>query len=221
MNKLSLIGKRFNRLLVISEAPVRKQKSFWNCACDCGNELVICGSGLMNGQTQSCGCLQKERASAATFKHKATKTTEYYSWVNMKTRCYNRKCEDYKDYGGRGIAVCDKWRNDFVAFLEDMGKKPSKRHSIDRINTDGNYEPNNCRWGTDEVQSRNKRSNRWFEHNGIKMILDDWADYFGCHQGNLSNSIKTRGFDGVYDFYMQKYGSLPVNTFVKREYQKY
>ncbi len=212
MNKLNLIGKRYGKLTVISEdGRSNIGGCMWLCKCDCGNTKRTAGINLQSGNTNSCGCLQRERCKEALTKHgRSKRCTEYYSWVNMKTRCYNQKCADYKDYGGRGITVCDRWLNSFENFLADMGEKP-KGCSIDRIITNGNYEPGNCRWSTDLVQSRNKRTNRWIEFNGLKMILQDWADYFGVNQGNLSQSIKARGIEGVYNFYLTKHGSLPYN----------
>lgn len=214
MNRLNLIGKRFNRLLVISEAKVVKQKTFWNCVCDCGNNVVVWGSAMTTGQTQSCGCLQKERASQAKFKHGVSNSTpEYRTWVNMKTRCYNKRLAE-PDYFGRGIKVCDRWlgENGFVNFLSDMGNRPSGLYSIERLDSKGNYEPGNCKWGTEEQQVRNKRNNVWIEHSGLKMILSDWARYFGVDQGNLAMSIKAKGIAKVYQFYLNKHGTLPSKT---------
>ena len=214
MNVLDIIGKKSGRLTVIEKAVTRNQKSYWLCLCECGNKVEVIGSNINNGNTQSCGCLQKERTSKAKFKHGLTSTPEYYAWVNMKTRCYNETVEDYPDYGGRGIIVCDRWLGDkgFENFLSDMGKKPSPGHSVDRINTNGIYEKDNCRWGTEEQQVRNKRNNVWIECNGIKMILSDWARYFGVDQGNLAASIKAKGIYRVYEFYLEKHGILPSKT---------
>lgn len=210
MKKLELIGIRFNRLIVISEAPVRLQKTYWNCLCDCGNKCKVWGSALKTGQTQSCGCLQKQRLSESVFKHGiSNKTPEYRAWVNMKTRCYREIGNDYKDYGARGIRVCDRWLNSFVNFLADMGKKPSKLHSIERNNTDGDYEPNNCCWAIEDVQVRNKRNNVWIEYKGERKILTDWARYFGVDQGNLAASLRVKSMETVYNYYLNKYGKLP------------
>lgn len=206
MNKLNLVGKTFYRLSVISEAYNNGNgKSMWLCKCECGNLLTITGSNLMNGTTKSCGCLQKERTSKSRYIHGCShKTSEYSSWTNMKTRCYNNKSEDYNDYGGRGIMVCERWKNSFDNFIKDMGEKPSAQHSLDRMNVNGNYEPNNCKWSTDSEQTRNKRSNVWYEHNGMKMILQDWANYLGASQGNLWHCIKLRGYEAAFQYYLNK-----------------
>lgn len=111
--------------------------------------------------------------------HGKTQTTEYRSWASMKNRCYNNKLVDFKNYGGRGIIVCDRWLNSFENFYRDMGKKPTAGHSIDRFpNKNGNYEPTNCRWATKVEQVRNQRSNIWIEYNGKKMLQKDWETYF-------------------------------------------
>lgn len=212
--RLELSGLTFGRLTVIKSVPnnYKVQKSTWECICVCGTITIVVGSNLINGTTKSCGCYQRSQTSISKLKHgHSNSTTEWHSWVNMKTRCYNIKSADYKYYGGRGIIVCERWKFNFDNFLLDMGLKPSPTHSLDRINTNGNYEPNNCRWGTQEQQARNKRTNKWFEYNGVKMILADWAKYFGVDQGNLHISIKSKGFDNVYKFYYEKHnGNLPV-----------
>lgn len=100
---------------------------------------------------------------------------EYYVWCSMKERCYNSKANNFKNYGGRGILICDRWKNSFNDFLSDMGKRPTKKHSLGRIENDGNYEPNNCAWQTAEEQNNNKRSNIFFEHNGTTLTLKQWS----------------------------------------------
>ena len=220
MKKLDLIGQKFNRLTCISEPKVIKQKTCFIFKCDCGNEVEICGAAVKNGNTKSCGCYQKEMAKKSNTTHTKTHTNEYYSWTNMKTRCCNKNSQDYYNYGGRGIKVCDRWLNSFKNFYEDMGKKPSSIHSLDRINVDGNYCKENCRWATIIEQARNKKKCIIYTtKNGLSMILQDWANYFGIHQANLSHSIKTKSIDELYEYYKVKYnGVFPDGT--KREYKK-
>jgi hypothetical protein len=152
----------FGRLIVVEEVqPYRKpsgqtQRQF-KCRCECGNEITTKLFYLNKGQTKSCGCLNLELIKQRPVKHNKSKTKEYKAWLHMKGRCYNPKTIQFKYWGGRGIKVCDRWKNSFENFLEDMGFKPSLSHSLDRINVDGNYEPSNCRWATPEVQSRNRR----------------------------------------------------------------
>lgn len=132
---------------------------------------------------------------------------EYSTWMNMKNRCYSIKNKDYHHYGGRGIKVCNRWlgKNGFKNFLSDMGKKPTSKHSLDRFpNKNGNYTPKNCRWATQDQQTRNTRRNHWIKHNGKRMILADWARYFGVWPGSLLVSIKRHSFAYMYEFYRNK-----------------
>jgi len=144
--RLNLVGKRFVKLTVLSYVETRNG---WKCKCDCGNEVITRGSRLSSGRVKSCGCYSKH-GHAPTNNHSST----YISWVHIIGRCNNPKSDKYKNYGGRGIKVCDRWLN-FVNFLEDMGIRPIGK-SIDRINNDGNYEPGNCRWATRSEQELNK-----------------------------------------------------------------
>lgn len=214
MKKLSLIGKKFNRLTVIDYAGILNQHTRWVCVCDCGNKRIVLGFQLTTGQVKSCGCSKKELISKANFRHgQSYKTSEYVTWVNIKTRCYNKKVND-PDYLGKGIKVCDRWldkKNGFINFICDMGKKPTSSHSIERNNSNGNYEPNNCRWATVKEQVRNKSNNNWITYNDRRMILQDWANYFGVHQANLTNSLKSKSIKDVYEFYYKKYNGVFPN----------
>jgi hypothetical protein len=154
--KLDLAGQRFSRLLVLSEAEGRaNSKVRWLCRCDCGALTIVASSNLRNGHIRSCGCLKKGSRNAVT--HGREGTTEYNSWRSMLRRCRNPKAANYRFYGGRGVTVCERWLS-FEGFFADMGEKPSARHSLDRINTYGNYEPSNCRWATPSEQASNRRA---------------------------------------------------------------
>ena len=159
-------GQRFNRYTVIGSAGVSAHgKTQWLCRCDCGNESIVAGGSLHNGHQKSCGCLKVEvaRARMTTHGHHPTgkQTPEYTAWCNIKIRCYNPEAENYEYYGGRGIRVCDRWLNSFENFLSDMGERPSRKHTIDRKENNGNYEPSNCRWITMLEQCANRRKRRW------------------------------------------------------------
>lgn len=171
--RYDLTGRVFSRLTVLRRAGSAKHgTSVWECRCVCGASVKVRSDVLRAGTTRSCGCLQLEglrvrirelhsRSAHVHKKHGAAprsgSSSEYQSWLHLKQRCGNHKHRAYKYYGGRGITVCDRWKNSFEAFLADMGPKPSLRHSIDRINNDGNYEPGNCRWATKVEQRQNQR----------------------------------------------------------------
>lgn len=166
-----LINQRFGRLLVLSIGDRIGRMYKWNCQCDCGNTVSVYGGNLRMGYTKSCGCLSVENIKDRCLKHgdsiNGVKTAEYRAWRSMKSRCYNKKQKSYPNYGGRGIIVCDRWLNSFENFLADMGRKPSPEHSLDRFpNNDGIYELINCRWATQEQQSKNKRNNHYIDYNG-------------------------------------------------------
>jgi len=184
---MDLTGQIFNRLTVLSHARKNEHGQFlWLCICNCSNknEVTVMGGHLRSGHTQSCGCLRLEAATKSTTTHgmsgKDTRTKEYRCWANMKTRCYNSHIIQYQDYGGRGIKVCDHWRNSFENFFKDMGKAPSSNHSIERIDNDSNYQPGNCKWVTDQEQANNKRDNRMIGNQTLAEI---------CREKDLPYSI--------------------------------
>lgn len=162
-----LVGQRFGRLTVVSRASNRRNKSYWSCKCECGGEIVAQGVQMRSGRTHSCGCLQRDLASAARITHGATKRgqrwPEWGVWRQMINRCYRKATEAYSRYGARGICVCDRWRfgdgqmSAFECFIADMGRRPSPDLSIERMNNDGNYEPSNCKWATSAEQAANRR----------------------------------------------------------------
>ena len=172
-------GRRYGRLLVKHIEVERKGMApLWLCECDCGGAILTEGTKLRIGDTSSCGCLRKETAAAEGRKrrsHGMRNTLEYATWARMKSRCGNESHWDYVNYGGRGIRVCEAWCNDFMAFYRDMGKRPSDKHSIDRIDVDGDYCPKNCRWATAQEQNNNRRTSRYITFDGRTQTLADWA----------------------------------------------
>lgn len=171
---LDLTDKKFGRLTTISFSHSNNHgKRCWNVKCDCGKDLVVVGGSLTSGNSKSCGCINME----GHIKHGMVNTPAYVSWYNMKTRCFNKNSHKYPRYGGRGIKVCDRWLGDmgFENFLADMGERPDGM-TIDRKDNDGNYEPNNCRWATNEEQDRNRSNNIIIEHNGIRKTVVEWAE---------------------------------------------
>ena len=153
MGKLEIkSGDKYGRLTIVEEKPSVNGRRYVTTKCDCGNQKNIRLDSLRQGKTTSCGCYNKESKRT----HGLSYHSLYASYNQMKSRCYNPNRKKYKDYGGRGIKVCDRWLNSFENFLQDMGERP-KGKTLDRINNDGNYEPNNCRWATIVEQRINQR----------------------------------------------------------------
>lgn len=184
----NLVGKRFGRLIVLEYAGEKK----WKCQCDCGETTVADGDSLRSGNKRSCGCLQTEMYKRAKcVKHGESNSPTYIRWLSMKRRCYYPKNVGYPNYGGRGIKVCDRWLGEhgFENFLVDMGEAPSREYSLDRIDVNGDYTPENCRWATWKEQSNNKRTNRKFTHNGRTHTVTEWCEELGLNLHGVFSRI--------------------------------
>lgn len=166
-------GQRYGRLTVIAQE-LQSRHHYWICQCECGTQTSVYKYSLLKGLTTSCGCRSKGRSTRHGFTTHEGKARIYHTWQGMWARCRNPNHQEYGRYGGRGITVCARWR-DFVKFFEDVGFPPSAKYSLDRIDPNGQYEPSNVRWATAREQNRNMRSNVWFEFEGQRKILTDWA----------------------------------------------
>lgn len=184
------IGMKFGRLTI--ESIWKRNKNYtaqFNCRCECGGTTHASLQALRQGRTYSCGCGKTERIGALRRRHSLTGTKVYTTWSRMFARCENPKTLNYPKYGGRGIRVCERWHT-FENFLEDMGKPPSDQHSLDRIDNNGNYEPDNCRWATTKEQIRNRSITRLFDLNGESRPLGEWCERHGANYELVRLRIK-------------------------------
>lgn len=191
-----LTGQRFGRFSVGDYAgKIGNHGAFW-CTCDCGNVVAVRSYTLLNGDSQSCGCHKKERSREANISHGLSDSDEYKILRGMLNRCYNKRVKAYPIYGGRGISVCDRWRfgengkSGVECFIEDMGKRPSKKHTVDRYpNPNGNYEPKNVRWATMKEQGFNKTTTTFLELDGKRMTIPEWSEVTGISTQRLYKRI--------------------------------
>lgn len=195
---IDISGQSFGRLKVIKFLMYKnygnfgKTRSIFLCLCSCGIKKEFAASNLVSGNTKSCGCLNKESRKKREFKstHSMSLSTEYKIYASMKRRCYNKNEKSYKDYGGRGITVCDEWKNSFEQFYKDMGPRPSKVHSLDRIDNEKCYSDFNCVWNTRLEQANNKRSNRILIFDNVSHTLAQWSRIFFIDSETISRRIK-------------------------------
>jgi hypothetical protein len=176
---------------------MRREDGMWLCHCTCGTERGVRAKDLTLGKSTSCGCISREKTGARRRTHGMSSTPEYNVYRAMVNRCENPKFANFDRYGGRGIKVCLRWRESFAAFLEDMGPRPPKPlgvkrfYSVERRNTDGDYDPGNCYWATPTQQSRNTSRNRYLTFNGRTLTVRDWATEIGLNFTTLKNRIAT------------------------------
>lgn len=195
MKDKDMIGKRFGRLVVIEKSePIniynRKSHSYWKCICDCGNEKLVRIDHLIRGHVKSCGCLGRE----SKIKHGMINTKLYKVWDGIKSRCNNPNSKAYKNYGGRGIKICESW-NDFMTFHKwSIESGYEEGLTLDRIDVNGNYEPSNCRWVTRKKQARNTRKTIYATINNKTMDLCSWADEIGENREKLYRRVHKLGW---------------------------
>lgn len=193
-NRIDHVGQSFGRLSVLKMdciSPYGQAK--WLCLCECGKKCSVLGDNLRRGNQVSCGCRNREIAAISAkkrAKHGMYLTPTYKTWRSLKDRCLNPKATSYKSYGARGISLCAEWRDSFEAFLSDMGKRPSLGHSIDRINNDGDYTQNNCRWATRLQQQNNKRNNRKISWRGRVFTVAELARELGFTHSAVLKRIR-------------------------------
>jgi hypothetical protein len=180
----NLNGQRFGHWVVISPERFNLR---CKCRCDCGTIDLVFPGNLKSGTSISCGCIRNHGVRPTL--HGLSKTPTYRIWKAMKQRCYRPAAINYADYGGRGIIVCDRWLHSYENFLADMGSRPTPKHSIERNDNEGNYEPSNCRWATVLEQRRNKRNSRWLTFNGETRCVTEWAEITGIDRHNIERRL--------------------------------
>ena len=201
-----MTGMRFGNLTVIGQAddqisPDGRHRKMWLCQCDCGNKKTVNGDNLRDRRTISCGCFQKKRAHDANTVHGDTDSRLYNVWSAIKRRCYNSKVPEYKNYGGRGISMCKDWKDDYSSFRDWAYQAgydkaaPRGVCTIDRIDNDGDYSPNNCRWVTQKMQMNNVRYNRHVEYQGESYTISQLAELVGIPYERLYQRIGVYGFN--------------------------
>lgn len=203
---MDISGQKYGRLLAIRRLESKPKESRWLFLCDCGKEHVARLNSVRGGGTKSCGCFRDEnnveRFTLHGHRKGGKETPTWSSYRAMKKRCYQETNKDWDRYGGRGIKVCDRWLNSFENFLEDMGERPSKEFSLERIDFDGDYTPENCLWADNYSQARNKSTNVWVEYEGKRMILKDFARLVDVDYVRLSERAIRLGISPI-DAYKQ------------------
>jgi hypothetical protein len=192
-----LTGMEFDRLRVLEMVPERSPhgKVMWLCECRCGNMVRVSGNALKKRNTRSCGCLSREVTGAINRSHGMSRRPVYITWCAMKDRCYNPRNKKYGDYGGRGIYVCDRWRDSFENFLEDMGERPFPRAELDRLDNDGPYSPDNCKWATRRENMAHTRCSPTLTARGQTKTLQQWSAESGVNAGCIMQRVRSLGWD--------------------------
>lgn len=201
-----ITGQKFGLLTVLNISAVKTKFGAyqWDCKCECGTVKTISGLPLRGGKIRSCGCFHKATVST----HGATNTPEFRVWTNLKDRCLNPNSRPFKYYGARGIGLDERWLK-FENFLEDLGQRPSAKHSIDRINNNGNYEPGNCRWATSKKQQNNRSNTVMLEADGVRMPITEACRLFGIKNRCSIYPSKERSLQECFNAYVLKRGLRP------------
>lgn len=193
---IDLTGKRFGRYTVVERAPRpethKQQHAFWKVRCDCGTERVIPGGSLRSGNSRSCGCLCKDINADRLTTHGGRRTREYRIWRAVKDRCFNERNSHFDYYGGRGITMCDRWKNDFTAFLADMGPCPDGL-TIERIDVNAHYDPSNCKWATYREQRQNQRRSKFVDYEGQRWNLKELCRHLGVKYNAVYDAVTRIG----------------------------
>lgn len=215
----NLLGQRFGRLSVLArDGANAKGKAMWRVRCDCGAEKTVVGQVLYQGDTRSCGCLNSEQKRQICVDQNTThgdaprgkRCFEYRCWVNMIQRCENPDSTGWSHYGGRGIRVCARWKT-YENFLADMDRRPSSKHTLDRIDPNGDYEPSNCRWLTMKEQENNRTNNRLLTFQGRTQTLMQWAEETGLKRETISKRLDRLGWS-VEDALSTSTSPLPLES---------
>lgn len=196
MRLLDLTGRTFGRLTVLSRAENSKGgKPRWLCRCQCGNECIVHSSSLVSGNTKSCGCLRNEKSRSRAMTHGMSKSPLFAVWCAMIGRCENQNNKSYPNYGGRGISVCKEWHDSSTFFEWALNNGYSHGLTIERIDVDKGYEPDNCKWVSRKQQARNKTNNVMIEIDGTSKCLPEWCEEYGVNYYTVYQRIKKLGWE--------------------------
>lgn len=208
MRPVNIAGKTYGRLKAVSRTGSKNGKSEWLFECVCGEKRELIASRVISGGTKSCGCLKSESSRATSIKnikHGETGALTYNSWIAMRNRCDNTNHKDRASYGGRGIGYAAEW-SDYRKFKDDMGERPSKDYTLDRIDVDKGYSKSNCRWATRHQQSRNRRDNAKFTFKGKTLCATDWAKELGiCHSSFIDRALAGKTGESLF-----KHGKISI-----------
>lgn len=200
---IDLAGRRYGRWTVIEHAGSDGKGARWLCLCDCGTLAFIYGQHLREGNSRSCGCGRRTKGGLS-------RTPMYQRWKGMIARCHDPNNHGFPNYGGRGIVVCERWQSSFEAFMADMGDPPSPEHTLDRIDNDGPYSPENCRWATNAEQGKNRRTTQLVTFRGVTLCISDWARMLGVSYQALQKRLNRQGLS-VEEAFTTPVNGRPLN----------